>query len=71
LTHELIGTTKPLPPKSLAQITLNRAPDDFFLLKTSTDSKKYKAVESFCCLYVPIAWMQEVLLTAILQILNC
>lgn len=62
LNHELIGSTKPLPPKSLVQITLNRAADDFFILKTSTDTKKYKAVISFCCLYVPIAWMQEVLL---------
>jgi len=36
LNHELIGSTKPLPPKSLVQITLNRAADDFFILKKQT-----------------------------------
>ena len=58
LNHELTQSAKPLPPQMLVQITLNRTSDDFFIMKCADDTKKYKAVINYCCLYVPIAFMQ-------------
>ncbi len=58
LNHELTTTEKPLPPQMLVQITLNRSSDNFFIMKQSDDTKNYKAVVTYCCLYVPIAFMQ-------------
>ena len=58
LNHELTQSSKPLPPQMLVQISLNLASHDFYIMKKKGDPKNYKAVVTYCCLYVPIAFMQ-------------
>ena len=59
LNHELIQSSKPLPPGTSINICLLRSTDDFFLMRKKGDTKKYKTIINSICLYLPVCSMQQ------------
>ena len=61
---DLISCTTGLPPGTKVQIELDRASDDFVLMKAATDTEDYQ-LELHCNLFVPIAQLSTALFSEI------
>jgi len=59
LHHDLISATTGLPPGTKVSIELDRASDEFVLLKEETDTEKYKLKLLSVLLFVPIAQLSQ------------
>jgi len=64
--HELFGIQKLIPPKTKLMFTLERSPDDFYLMKQckndgkeSEDTEKYRVILSNVILYAKKVQLSE------------
>jgi len=62
---DLISCTTGLPPGTKVQIELDRASDDFVLMKAATDTEDYQLELLHCNLFVPIAQLSTALFSEI------
>ena len=55
LLHDLVSAEAGLPPNTKVKIELEKASDEFLLMKQAGDTEKYKLKITNICLYIPIA----------------
>lgn len=60
LLHDLVSAEAGLPPNTKVKIELQKANDDFLLMKQATDPENYKLKITNICLYIPIAQLSSV-----------
>ena len=55
LLHDLVSAEAGLPPNTKVKIELQKASDEFLLMKQAADTENYKLKITNICLYIPIA----------------